>query len=1813
MPTNSKKIMPNGGVYEKNIFERNRHLKNNLGKYSQWTEELMPAIGDLYDINYYKPLYDITDGQSLLDYTHNGSEEYGHEINQRYFIKDRMKEIVGFENPMIDDMLPWAGRFIDYPRYMDEILGEDIYSRHVRYINDLLSGQYIENALRQTEVAVIKPMVTIARQGIITTNKNNLKGIDTQLGIISNYMYSTLLYNGSLFNADRRSNEKYLTPSLYNQYGNNLSNMPELGDILNVGTNEYRLSDDLGADVKIFHNIEDKIDDINLKYLTNNIDEATKYVNENYNGYYGYFQFGKDSYIKVVEDERYNPITDISNITKFGEKYVLNFKSPISGNGERISSPKTVTTYDETDYADKKTRENVDINSEDNEWDIHSAIDDNSVNNGLLSKTNKLFSQHKIDTLVGRFHTSQDGTLGDNYNKTEFIDTAKSKFGNSHGRNLLTLDAQQDGKAANINGYTNPYCRTWTYHHQYNQVKKLIRPFMGDNDNASENTALSIEEIQRRLKKYRNKETGLSKNNKPIDGGQYLADNTVLGNSGFVNICPSNENGNKVDIRKCMFSIENLAWKDILRDEKERYISKEQTGPNKGRIMWFPPYDLSFQENVNVDWQSNSFIGRGEKIYTYTNTDRTGSLSFTMLIDHPSIVNSFAKLEQGKYRTDGTKLSDDIDSDILRFFAGCSIPDIDSEDKNKNTTGETTNKKEKIEGKEQHIRFYVFFPNNFTGSITKTTTPKVSSDYVEDEYYSSEKFDSETYVLGNWWLYLLFGNNCSLPIDSDKWVGYETNPVSGISEGNIDEDMKKQLVPVGSCNAGNVWTSNCVGNNGQKDWSESSIDDDKYCWKYRPDGDMRQKLNGGEKSESYIDRGSKQLNSKLNEYYTDANYTFADFVCALFETDDYHIGYFNIDDDSKNAAINYLYANGAEKDRVRNLVNIFKLSEDDIEYCDSTVYGYADVHDKIHSSMLAHRRSASVIRLLTSTIMYGTNINNKTKNENVGGEQKQTEDSLINKLKRYAFVDIVYKLKDETILLSDGNSNKAVEVISDEEQKKFDDWYTELSTASIVREYENLYNNEDFEQKYESFQEWLMLDFCKNNNISYDINDYNTDDDWNNVIDKLIGSISNENEDNNGFGYKYLLPADLLSYTNNGFNGEFIQWLNNHPIQGATEQIEKEINELRSKKAEKESELSDIENSIEKEDTNYESEESKSSELHEQLETLENNIKAKEQEISDKEEEIKNVRYELDHWTVDKKDKKELTKQLNKLQKENDKLGNELLKLKGEYSEVNSDYKQCQVNIKDSENKLVELRSKKAEKENEIQNIKNEIQNKEQQKESGNIYSLDLINTELYYQKMNENSLFNIESYNDWDEDDVENIHYMNNTKIKQSLSNLPYKKYNDVVIDNDSENKIFSSILLLQDYLVIYNLKDMEHGFEYAYDYLFNNEDYLNQLKELLYIEYLFNGVTDKDSWITPTGKSDFANVWMWLYYYYFQQKEKRTAIDYKPFLDAISEVYNKDKEGATPTEMVKLAKKHTDEVLKFCNTSVVDILSDIMSEAQSRYDEAKKAADDKDAARQKAILDKKQKAEEKARKDEEERKKKEMDIYLKEVFHGNENIKRYETEGEYFSKIKTTDPLIFKSIQQKFKYFNPAFHSISPEGFNARLNFLHQCTRQGGTVENKGSIGNLAFGRMPVCVLRIGDFINTKIIINSMSITYDNSGGINWDLNPEGIGVQPMFAKVNLSITILGGQSLQGPISRLQNALSFDYYANTGVYDNRADMVEYDNNGNVKYKKIFVATPETNNNNTQQVKTNVDEKTDEIVDIKKLGEQLDDINLHF
>ena len=162
--------------------------------------------------------------------------------------------------------------------------------------------------------------------------------------------------------------------------------------------------------------------------------------------------------------------------------------------------------------------------------------------------------------------------------------------------------------------------------------------------------------------------------------------------------------------------------------------------------------------------------------------------------------------------------------------------------------------------------------------------------------------------------------------------------------------------------------------------------------------------------------------------------------------------------------------------------------------------------------------------------------------------------------------------------------------------------------------------------------------------------------------------------------------------------------------------------------------------------------------------------------------------------------------------------------------------------------------------------------------------------------------------------------------------------------------------------------------------------------------------------------------------------------------------------------------------------------------------------------------------------------------------------------TLGEcyYFKKLEDTDPLVFNALRDKLKYFHPAFHSTTPEGLNTRLTFLLQCVRPGDTIPIKGltdeldkNARNTTFGPPPICVLRIGDFYHSKIIIRDVNIDYED--GL-WDMNPEGIGVQPMIANVSLSISFIGGQGLEKPVERLQNALSSNFFANTEMYDERA-----------------------------------------------------------
>ena len=164
--------------------------------------------------------------------------------------------------------------------------------------------------------------------------------------------------------------------------------------------------------------------------------------------------------------------------------------------------------------------------------------------------------------------------------------------------------------------------------------------------------------------------------------------------------------------------------------------------------------------------------------------------------------------------------------------------------------------------------------------------------------------------------------------------------------------------------------------------------------------------------------------------------------------------------------------------------------------------------------------------------------------------------------------------------------------------------------------------------------------------------------------------------------------------------------------------------------------------------------------------------------------------------------------------------------------------------------------------------------------------------------------------------------------------------------------------------------------------------------------------------------------------------------------------------------------------------------------------------------------------------------------------------------SECYYFKKLEEESPVQFSSLREKLRYFHPAFHSMTPEGLNARLTFLNQCLRPGETLPIKGTSDisdlnarNTTFGPPPICVMRIGDFYHSKIAIKDVNIEFEDNL---WDLNPEGIGVQPMIANVTLQVHFIGGHGLTKPVERLQNALSSNFYANTEIYDPRSISTE-------------------------------------------------------
>jgi len=171
------------------------------------------------------------------------------------------------------------------------------------------------------------------------------------------------------------------------------------------------------------------------------------------------------------------------------------------------------------------------------------------------------------------------------------------------------------------------------------------------------------------------------------------------------------------------------------------------------------------------------------------------------------------------------------------------------------------------------------------------------------------------------------------------------------------------------------------------------------------------------------------------------------------------------------------------------------------------------------------------------------------------------------------------------------------------------------------------------------------------------------------------------------------------------------------------------------------------------------------------------------------------------------------------------------------------------------------------------------------------------------------------------------------------------------------------------------------------------------------------------------------------------------------------------------------------------------------------------------------------------------------ERDYYVKLLGDKGGNIDRYNnlySDSKVVAPNSTDGKIISGTKSISENAFKPCFHSQTPEDFHRRLTFLQQCMRQGMPQKTTtgNDIKNSIFGKQPILILRLGDFIHSKIVPETLTIDYNE---MPWDMNPEGFGMQYLMCNVTLQIKIIGGQSLKGPIDILQNALSMNYYANS------------------------------------------------------------------
>lgn len=795
--------------------------------------------------------------------------------------------------------LPW---FFDdteknmYPNYLEYIRG--VYNLPLS-INSFETDSFLPIDNR---VGVVSSYDIVAAYNGQTINPNGGFS-DTYMGKLSNYYASTTLVNASESNSGLYEDfgNKSITNSLYNVLGLNNNTIDNL---------HTRFNFDENGRIEDIYVTEESVSPIDGFVYT---DSSGEVYTTNYGNYYSlggyepYYDTLTEKSKSFVEASLGSVDLLRGKVGKYSNKYRvqtpemqdrMDYLSVITdnnveNNGERyniLTQSYNLSSRELYTYAEKgwntvsRTSDGFESNYDTTvsgsfnsgvQFGSYSSMPLNSIDD-LINKTNVNFKLGKYRTLVSRFHTIEE----DETERSTIQTAISDKYGMSHGRNLLKLSPTEE------NGYDNPYCRVWTYHHQYAQFKDLIRPLRSGDD------VLSQGELEDgyNWNSFRSVNRVLGNDGAPIDdlgfpsGGKRLDEYGVINKStGLVNITPiEGESEDKsVKTKKCMFSIENLAWKGMyVKSDFENGLSKEQQGAFGGRIMWFPPYDLRFSENVSVNWSSTSFVGRGENVYSYINTERSGTLHFKLIVDHPSIVDYWTK-ENDKAK-DGNGNVDDKSSNeqtLLRFFAGCDVLSINPQ----KTINKTIVKKEEPKPKpnptpkekrtyDKTFTFFVFYPNNYSGVDDKPNSEVSAMEYLANGVGAQLYKPNENLNVENLPTTVLYSTD----------YGYEVRSGVGIS---TREAVKSEV-----SSTRNVFINTVnIDNNDFDLYTQMSNKKGGGIrqWYYRFDKRINEILRD---DSNYADVGSFGLNSnigyqKLTQAYTDVDtstlYSFMDVFVAL--------------------------------------------------------------------------------------------------------------------------------------------------------------------------------------------------------------------------------------------------------------------------------------------------------------------------------------------------------------------------------------------------------------------------------------------------------------------------------------------------------------------------------------------------------------------------------------------------------------------------------------------------------------------------------------------------------------------------------------------------------------------------------------------------------------------------------------------------------------------------------------------------------------------------------------------------------------------